>query len=163
MTGERTPLATGGAREAGRGREAEIAAVMEANYHAVQYAYVHFLTEHLADCARSFEGDLGRMLVLAILGQSLLQAYARKESGAAAGALSASRIADVSGLPRETVRRKLAALAGRGWVRQIEGGAWVIVRVEGGVPVRMELADLDARGLARLARLHAAIERIVKR
>jgi hypothetical protein len=162
MTGEKTPPATGGARAAGRGREAEIAEVMDANYRAVQYAYVQFLTEHLTDCARSFEGDLGQMLVLAILGQSLLQAYARKESDAAAGAMGASRIADVSGLPRETVRRKLAKLARRGWVRQIEGGAWVIVRAEGGVPVRTALADLDARGTARLARLHAAIERIVK-
>jgi hypothetical protein len=163
MTGEKTPPATGGTRAATRGREAEIAAAFAANYPAVQYAYVQFLSEHLADCVRTFDGDLEQVLVLAILGQALLQALARPEPAPETGALSASRIADVSGLPRETVRRKLAKLARRGWIRQVAGGAWVIVMVEGESLARSDLAGLDARGLARLARLHAGIERILRR
>ena len=49
-------------------RAAPVLDAFERNYAQVQYHYVQFLTEHLADCARTFSGDLTKVLVLAVLG-----------------------------------------------------------------------------------------------
>jgi DNA-binding IclR family transcriptional regulator len=71
--------------------------------------------------------------------------------------MSASRIADVTGLSRETVRRKLDALSDLGWVEQGPDRRWQISKVEGATTLRDDLKDLDSRGLQRLARLYAAL------
>jgi DNA-binding transcriptional ArsR family regulator len=132
----------------------------ERNYARVQYHYVQFLTEHLADCARTFSGDLSKVLVLAVLGQRYIETQISAQRDAASGqsgAMSASRIADVTGLPRETVRRKLDALSDLGWVEQGPDRRWQIAAVEGASTLRRDLKDLDSRGLQRLARLYAAL------
>jgi DNA-binding IclR family transcriptional regulator len=71
--------------------------------------------------------------------------------------MSASRIADVTGLSRETVRRKLAEMSGPGWVEQGADRRWRIAAVDGASTLRRDLSDLDMRGLQRLARLYAAL------
>jgi DNA-binding transcriptional ArsR family regulator len=135
----------------------------ERNYPRVQYHCVQFLSEHLADCARTFSGDLTKVLVLAVLGQRYIETQIsdqRDQRDKAAGqpsAMSASRIADVTGLSRETVRRKLDALSDLGWVEQGPDRRWQISKVEGATTLRDDLKDLDSRGLQRLARLYAAL------
>ena len=132
----------------------------ERNYARVQYHYVQFLTEHLADCARTFSGDLTKVLVLAVLGQRYIETQIsaqRDKASGQSGAMSASRVADVTGLPRETVRRKLEALSDLGWVEQGPDRRWQIAAVAGATTLRSDLKDLDARGLQRLARLFAAL------
>ncbi len=132
----------------------------ERNYARVQYHYVQFLTEHMADCARTFSGDLTKVLVLAVLGQRYIETQIsaqRDTPSGQSGAMSASRIADVTGLPRETVRRKLDALSDLGWVEQGPDRRWQIAAVEGASTLRRDLKDLDSRGLQRLARLYAAL------
>ncbi|MEY3306792.1 MAG: hypothetical protein RLZZ413_830 [Pseudomonadota bacterium] len=141
-------------------RAAPVLDAFERNYAQVQYHYVQFLTEHLADCARTFSGDLTKVLVLAILGQRHIEAQTSAQKDKAAGqpsAMSASRIADVTGLPRETVRRKLDALSDLGWVEQGPDRRWRIAAVDGTSTLRHDLRDLDARGLQRLARLYASL------
>ena len=132
-----------------------------ANYRAVQYHYVQFLTEHLADCSRSFGGDFDQVVILAVLGQRFLGATGQGVKGPAATAemiwMPAMRVADVLGLPRETVRRKLKALEARGWVRQTPGKGWALAGTFKEAPARTALADLDRRGIERLARLYVAI------
>jgi DNA-binding transcriptional ArsR family regulator len=126
----------------------------------VQYHYVQFLTEHLADCARVFSGDLTKVLVLAVLGQRHIEAQTSVQKDRASGpsgAMSASRIADVTGLSRETVRRKLGALSDLGWVEQGADRRWRIVVADGASTLRRDLKDLDRRGLQRLARLYCAL------
>ncbi len=141
-------------------RAVPVQEAFQRNYAQVQYHYVQFLTEHLADCARAFSGDLTKVLVLAVLGQRHIEAVTSvQEAGASgpSGAMSASRIADVTGLSRETVRRKLGALSDLGWVEQGADRRWRIVLVDGASTARRDLKDLDTRGLQRLARLYCAL------
>lgn len=144
---------------------ADILHRFEENYIQAQYAFVQFVSEHLADCSRSFKGDLVAMLVLAIIGQSHLTALknvrrSEIEQHPAVG-VHALRISDVTGIPRETVRRKLAVLQELGWVEHGESG-WVLVSAPGGTTnARRDLTDLDRRGLERLARLFSELSRII--
>ena len=139
-------------------RAPQVLDAFERNYPRVQYHYVQFLTEHLSDCAREFSGDLTKVLILAVLGQRHIEAQIlpQKDHGAdQPSAMSASRIADVTGLPRETVRRKLDALSEQGWAEQGPDRRWRIAAVDGTSTLRHDLRDLDERGLQRLARLYA--------
>lgn len=142
----------------------EIAEKLHKNYRAFQYRAVQFLTDHLADCARVFNGDLQQMLVLALLGQVALDARARGllVNNAQADCISASRLADVSGIPRETVRRKLAALHKKGWVEQMDSGSWrLAIDAMEQARARAGLEDLDKRSLMRWATLFAAIKPLI--
>lgn len=141
----------------------QLVAALGERYVDVQYVFVQFMSEHLVDCARAFDGDLAQMLVLAIIGQSHLHAVRAQLGAPVAYGISALRIADVTGLPRETTRRKLAKLEQRGWIVHGNDG-W---RLAGASPTntqaRGDLADVDRRGLERLARLHGEIARLLSR
>jgi hypothetical protein len=138
-----------------------------ADYLDTQYHYVQFLTEHLADCASAFDGDLAAVLVLAVLGQRRLEG-ARDAPGAlhldvARVAMNASRIADVSGIPRETVRRRLQTLRRKGWVDQDPRHGWYVLGPSLASPARASLSDLEARSFRRLARLYLRLSEILER
>ena len=76
--------------------------------------------------------------------------------------ISASRLADVTGIPRETVRRKLASLQADGWIERTDDGSWRL-KIEGGeARAQRDLAELDARGIRRGARLLTALGAIGK-
>jgi len=146
------------------GRRDELIESMRERYVSVQYAYVQFLSEHLADCARSFRGDLQSVLVLAIIGQAHLSAYAQR--GASHGeshsyGVQALRIADITGIPRETVRRKLAKLRDLGWIHSGPDGWFLTGDGKSETQARTDLADLDSRGIERLARLYDEMSRIL--
>jgi DNA-binding MarR family transcriptional regulator len=134
---------------------ADLEEVIEAHYGQFQYHFVEFIVSHLADCSRVFGGDLQEMLVLGLVGQVLLATYnkgAPLDDEGAYGAISASRIADVLGIPRETVRRKLRSLSKRGWIVQTDDAMWKM-RVENGVSVaREQLSELDRRGVTRMVK-----------
>lgn len=132
-------------------------------YAELQYAFVQFLTEHLTDCRRTFGGDLDAVLVLAVLGQIYIRGFLSAPTSGAptTGMTSASRIADVTGMPRETVRRKLLAFQKAGWIVQGDDGSWGIVGPAGRSAVRKDLSDLDQRGMARVMRLHGELCRLL--
>lgn len=140
----------------------------------LRYQYVEFLADHLADCSRVFGGDLQEMLVLAVMGQVLLRAQLdagpdgrvtpRTMPGAVG--ITASRIADVTGIPRQTVRRKLMKLQDRGWVEQRDTGFWAVCLREGTALARQGedgLGALDARAMHRVGRMAQAMAAIVTR
>ena len=143
------------------GRAEVIEAAFHQNYPAVNYAYIQFFSEHLADCSRMFDGDLQQMLILAVIGQTYLEAYTR--AGAhpeQSTAINASRLADVCGIPRQTVRRKLELLEQKNWIRQDGERSWTVA-VDGDVATaRLALDGLTQRAMARLAKLHATLERV---
>jgi hypothetical protein len=135
------------------------------DYLMMQYAFVQFFADHLADVSRVFEADLQSVLVLAIIGQMELEARIRSRFDGQGGMppdalvgrpprINASSLAAVTGIPRETVRRKLEGLAQRGWVERDSGGLWHI-KTEGPdrVPVRRELGEIDRRQMERVSRL----------
>ena len=74
-----------------------------------RYHLVEFITEHLIDLSQAFDGDLQQVLVLAIIGQVHVGQLLKPDNnhGDAAQSISASRIADITCIPRQTVRRKL--------------------------------------------------------
>lgn len=140
---------------------AEILAALEDNYRAVQYHYVQFLAEHLTDCRRSLGGDLDEMMILAVLGQRLIGARLARDGGDDSAQdrvwMSALRIADVTGVPRESVRRKLQRLKERGWVSQDPTDGWRLAGTLDALTVRSDLTELDRRAIGRLARLIKAL------
>lgn len=139
-------------------RVRKLEAAFQKNYPVVQYAFIQFLSEHLADCSRMFEGDLQEMLVLAIVGQAYLDGYRRDRSECRTTSVTASSISDACGIPRQTVRRKLLRLSGKDWVEQLEDQSWRIKVADDRSVARRALRDLDRRGLLRLARLFTQLE-----
>ena len=96
--------------------------------------HVANLTRHVIACRKAFDGDLDMFLVMAVIGERTLSErnadptmdYDGFRSGR--GALSRPleinlrSIAEFSGIPRETVRRKLVALEKKGWISRSEDG-----------------------------------------
>jgi hypothetical protein len=154
-------------RKPERAKEAQ--AAFEASYRAYQYRFVEFFIEHLADISRAFRGDLQAMIVLALVGQVQMRATRvaveagmdPRELPTERVSMSASRIADVTGIPRETVRRKLGLLEDRGWIRCNPDRSWRLVVLDDRVPARTDLNEIDTRAIERVARLFADLERVV--
>lgn len=163
---------TGGAGPRGRSDRADaIASAFETCYLDYQYVFVEFLIDHLVDAGRAFKGDFQAMLVLAVLGQARLGAV-RAASGPDATSAdvspgaeitNASRISDITGIPRQTVRRKLEALTERGWIERDAAGAYRLVSSDGQSAARRDLSDTDRRAMQRVARLVAELESVVER
>lgn len=137
-----------------------------AHYRAVQYQFVQFFCEHLVDCSRTFGGDFDQVIILALLGQRALDAAKLEDQGdeAVNDALwmPAMRIADLTALPRETVRRKLKALEARGWAQQKTSKGWALVRYQGETSIKQSLGGLDTRGMIRLAKLVVEVNKIIE-
>ena len=151
-------------------RADEALAAFEADYMAYQYRWVEFFIEHLADLSRAFRGDLQAMMVLALVGQVQLRAVrAAVKAGTDPAAIpaerlsiGASRIADVTGIPRETVRRRLTALERKGWLVRSGEADWRLAIADGKAAARADLATIDRRAMVRLARLFADFEALVE-
>ncbi|MCE6957796.1 hypothetical protein LAZ40_01820 [Cereibacter sphaeroides] len=150
-------------------RREQVRSVFAANYLTFQYQFVEFFAEHLSDLSRVFKGDLQQMIVLALLGQVRMRAM---RDAAADGldpwtlpedrvSTSASRLADVTGIPRETVRRKLALLEAKGWATRGPQGRWSLAVEDRQAVARLGLEALDARAIDRVARLVTDLERML--
>ncbi len=119
-------------------------------YRLIQYHFVQFFVEHLSEVSKAFDGDLQEMLVLAVIGQVYLHADAQGRENPSIGA---SRLSDVTGVPRQTVRRKLESLKGRGWIEKAEDGGWRLVAQDRESPAQKDLRQLDHRSMERIIKL----------
>lgn len=102
------------------------------NYGQVHALHVAALTRHLIACREVCDGDLDLFLVLTIIGErcfSPMNAPAqmshadfieRSVTSVRPVAINVQSIADYSGIPRETVRRKIETLIAKGWIRRDE-------------------------------------------
>lgn len=150
-------------------RLGEVCGAFEANYPLYQYRFVEFFIEHLSDISRTFRGDLQAMMLLALVGQVQIRAmHTAGKTGHDPRSLpperlsiTASRLSDVSGIPRETVRRKLDGLERRGWLVRNPEGAWRLAIADGEAAARRDLSDLDRRALERVALLFRDLESLV--
>jgi len=109
-------------------------AQLRRNFGQVHALHVAALTRHLVACRSACDGDLDLFLVLTIIGErsfaprnapsgmSIEDFAVRPVSTVRPEAINLQSIADYSGIPRETVRRKLAALIERGWVERDSQG-----------------------------------------
>ncbi len=96
----------------------------------VHAQHVAALTRHLIACRRVFDGDLDLFLVLTIIGERTFTArnapdemthadfIERSVDSLQPAAINLQSIADYSGIPRETVRRKIQILLSKGWIIQ---------------------------------------------
>ncbi len=103
---------------------------VERNFGKLHALHVAALTRHLIECRRACDGDLDLFLVLTIIGErtfssrSVPDAMSHTEflkgtvDSVEPLAINLQSIADYSGIPRETVRRKIEQLIARGWVRR---------------------------------------------
>lgn len=94
--------------------------------------HVEALMRHLIECRRVCNGDLDLFLVLMIIGERTFTARDAPEEMSLAefseatvrslqpAAINLQSIADYSGIPRETVRRKIEILIEKGWVERSE-------------------------------------------
>lgn len=119
-----------------------------------RYRFGRFLTEHLFDCLQVF-GDLEEMLVMEVV-------ILHFQSGSAepvpahdeqVAPLTASHIAKKTGIPRQTVRRKLLSLERRGWVTQTDNAAWRLAMRRGKFAFSSDLARFEKRGFERAMKL----------
>jgi DNA-binding transcriptional ArsR family regulator len=147
-----------------------------ARHAAYHHAWSQFFVAHLSDLRRHF-GDLDEALLLAAFGLGPigdLRRAAHRRPGAAAqafparpvspGITNAMRLAEVTGIPRETVRRKLDRFRARGWVEQERDGSWRLsLDAEGKAVVAGALAPLQGEFVARLARLMTEFARLEPR
>ena len=88
--------------------------------------------ELLVTLRRQFGGDLDRMLVLAVIGSRTLSQsridgmcydrFMESERADEPAPINLQSIADYSGIPRETVRRKLQDLERAGWISRRDKG-----------------------------------------
>lgn len=151
-------------------RAAFLAARFEEDYLLYQYCFVEFFLEHLGDVSASFKGDLQQVLILGLIGQVRLNAVKRAVTAGRDPSdidpletvITASRLADVSRIPRQTVRRKLLLLETEGWIEQVEDGSWYLIvdPESGGASAKRDLEALDRRARVRVARLVADLEAV---
>lgn len=92
--------------------------------------HVAAFTRHLIQCREAFDGDLDLFLVMTIIGERTFPARNAPEvmsqaeflhghvEDTKAVAINQQSIADYSGIPRETVRRKIDNLIEKGWVKR---------------------------------------------
>jgi hypothetical protein len=139
----------------------------QSHYQVAQYHWVQFTTEWLSECSRAFGGDLQMMVILSVVGQPHLEHRLGRERRNADGpilrSINASRIADVTGIPRETVRRKLDRMAHLGWLQQNPDASWSIRIVDGHAPVRDALAAIDDASMRKVSRFVANFVPLTRR
>lgn len=115
-------------------RKARHREFVERNFSTIWPAQVAAFTRLMVHLRQCFDGDLDMMLVLAAIGdRTRPENWARElvdygaltqhHSGSAGQyPLNVQSIAEYTGIPRETVRRKLAALERKGWIARDERG-----------------------------------------
>lgn len=101
---------------------------------AIWPKHVESLMQFLIDCRQHFDGDLDLFLLLCIIGERTFPARTappgmdfdswNKTCSDSFGSadINLQSIADFSGIPRETVRRKLTVLLHKGWILRDETG-----------------------------------------
>jgi hypothetical protein len=101
---------------------------LDSNFGKLHAQHVGALTRHLVECRQAFGGDLDLFLVMTIIGERTFPArnapaemsHAQFVHGhvgdTEAAAINQQSIADYSGIPRETVRRKIEILIEKGWI-----------------------------------------------
>ena len=94
-------------------------------------------TTLMIECRKHFNGDMDEMLVLSAIGERTLTPQRSagltypdfmggRRNDSKKGRINTQSISDSTGIPRETVRRKVAHLVDRGWVQRNEDGTFEV-------------------------------------
>jgi hypothetical protein len=132
--------------------------VVEENYVKFQHEFIEFLFAHLVDMRVIFEGDLDALLVFISVSRYYLRdERAHPEMGEdALGSnrhLTLSRISEVTGVPRETARRKLKLLESKGLLEKGPYDNWRLSVQDGQPVIRSKYEPVWQRMMQRLVKL----------
>ncbi len=119
-----------------------------------------FVTDHLIRVQRAFEGDLAAALVMATIANRNVQRYYEDVAGKSPEGLdklvesgshlshlrhcNAYSVSSATGIPRETVRRKVKWLAAKGWITVGTRGELTIA-----AGIGQTFAEFDAETVGR--------------
>lgn len=108
--------------------------LIEEHFATIWPAQIAAFTRFIIHLRQAFDGDLDMMLVLAVIGDRTRPEDWTRElvdygnltlddvGQARQLPLNLQSISDFTGIPRETVRRKIAALEKRGWIARVAEG-----------------------------------------
>lgn len=137
------------------------------NFGQVWPRHVLSLTRFLIACRRTFDGDIDLFLVLCVIGErtfsqrSMLSGLSYEQFSSPnlnptdPEDINIQSISDFSGIPRETVRRKLNILMAKGWVER-DGQGYVRATNK----AKLELEPLTMASLQYLSQMKATLETI---
>ena len=140
-------------------------AFIRANFQTIWPVHLHNFTNLLIQLRKRFDGDLDLALVLAVIGSRTQRDHWTPELvelgemtigddvGGKQVPINIQSIAHFSGIPRETVRRKIKTLQDRGWVTK---GAEGYLAVEQNAA--SDLQDVTGETIGYLASLLTAFE-----
>jgi hypothetical protein len=114
-----------------------LATLIERHYGELQPAILRHLLQWTILLREAFDGDLDSMIVLAVVGDRLVsdpnyeklgynELMSRPRFMPGFPQTNRRSIADSTGIPRETVRRKVAALMARGWIEERPDGSLLV-------------------------------------
>jgi hypothetical protein len=139
--------------------------VIKENFHAIWPVHLSGFTNLLVQLRRRFDGDLDLALVLAVIGSrtlperwvpaldELVQLTRENKSEATQSPINIQSVAEYSGIPRETVRRKVATLQAKGWITRGADGRLSVTR-----SAAADLQDATGETIAYLASLLIAFD-----
>ena len=146
---------------------------MRERHRELSYVTGQFMTEHLIRVHRLFEGDLTAAIVLATVAQRNVQRYydevgrdapqgfdslvAADEHLPHLPPCNALSVSAATGVPRETVRRKVRWLAEKGWLSIGERGQLCVVR-----GMSRDFQDFDIETTERLLECMQAMTRVLE-
>jgi DNA-binding transcriptional regulator YhcF (GntR family) len=126
-----------------------------------QIASIDFVVETLKDWNRAFGGDLDLLFILSVISHSQLPKPFRESSnsddarkGVKITPISVSQIARTTGIPRQTVRRKLEFLRQSGFVHWLSGG-WAVIHDRKTRGAKQDLTGLQERLVNRIVKFNA--------
>lgn len=128
-------------------------------FRLLQYHFVELFLGHLLDASNAFQGDLTELVVMATVGQAHIRG---DELGHTHTLINATSISEITGIPRQTVRRKLQALEKRGWVEQTDNKGWRLAMRDSEAVARLDLPDLTRRGISRALKMIRANAALVR-
>lgn len=138
---------------------------IRSNFGSVWPAHVAAFASYLIECRKHFRGDLDLLLLLAVIGDRTLVAKKVRKSLSyeeflqgeyvdfQPDAINYQSISEFTGMPRESVRRKVNELIDIGWVRRTEDGFLVATK-----KASEELAPLTEAGISYLVQMAKALE-----
>lgn len=134
------------------------------NFGRIWPRHVTCLTKFLIESRKTFDGDIDLFLVLCIIGDRTFaerhvpegmdfEAWnATRTEDVRSEEINIQSIADFSGIPRETVRRKLAVLLEKQWVMRDERGS-----ITATDKAKRDLDPLTLSSLEYLSRMKAVL------
>jgi len=150
-------------------RDTRQEALIRKNFQTIWPVHLEGFTRLLIQLRNRFDGDLDLVLVLAVIGSrtqpeqwspSLVELGKLTHESDPDGIqfpINIQSVADFSGIPRETVRRKVMILRDKGWVTRAADGRLAATR-----QAADELQGVTGNTIAYLASLHIAFEAVGK-